>query len=45
MAVEVIYETHATTDTEQGVATGWLPGRLSEHGRRRSRYMRRLIRE
>lgn len=35
MAVEIIYETHSlTTDNEAGIATGWLPGQLSEHGRR-----------
>ena len=35
MAVLLTYETHATTeDNEQGVATGWLPGRLSPRGRR-----------
>lgn len=35
MAVELVYETHATTtDNEAGIATGWLPGRLSEAGRR-----------
>lgn len=29
-----MYETHAiTTDNEAGVATGWLPGRLSRRGR------------
>ena len=34
MAVEIIYETHATsTDNEAGIATGWLPGRLSALGR------------
>ncbi|MGI8854129.1 MAG: histidine phosphatase family protein [Thermomicrobiales bacterium] len=34
MAVEIIYETHSlTVDNETGVATGWLPGRLSEQGR------------
>ena len=34
MAVQLVYETHAiTTDNEAGVATGWLPGRLSERGR------------
>lgn len=34
MSVEVVYETHSvTTDNESGVATGWLPGRLSERGR------------
>src|SRR4051812_19249490 len=35
MTVEIIYETHSiTTDNEVGTATGWLPGRLSEDGRR-----------
>lgn len=34
MAVAVIYETHSITeDNENGIATGWLPGRLSERGR------------
>lgn len=34
MAVQLVYETHAiTTDNEVGIATGWLPGRLSERGR------------
>src|SRR5512143_1675868 len=34
MAVELVYETHAiTTDNEAGIATGWLPGRLSKAGR------------
>jgi broad specificity phosphatase PhoE len=34
MSVEIIYETHSvTTDNEAGIATGWLPGRLSEQGR------------
>lgn len=34
MAVDIVYETHAvTTDNEAGVATGWLPGRLSPQGR------------
>jgi broad specificity phosphatase PhoE len=38
MAVELIYETHATsTDNEAGIATGWLPGQLSETGRRQAR--------
>jgi broad specificity phosphatase PhoE len=32
--IEVVFETHSTTtDNEQGFATGWLPGRLSEVGR------------
>jgi broad specificity phosphatase PhoE len=34
MAIEIVYETHALTeDNERGIATGWLPGRLSERGR------------
>lgn len=34
MTVEIVYETHAITeDNENGIATGWLPGRLSERGR------------
>jgi len=34
MAVELVFETHATTeDNEAGIATGWLPGRLSRVGR------------
>lgn len=37
MTVEIIYETHSTTtDNEAGIATGWLPGRLSESGRRQA---------
>jgi alpha-ribazole phosphatase/probable phosphoglycerate mutase len=35
MPVEIIYETHSlTTDNEAGIATGWLPGQLSEEGRK-----------
>ena len=34
MAIEIVYETHSTSeDNERGRATGWLPGRLSEAGR------------
>lgn len=34
MSVEVVFETHAISeDNERGVATGWLPGRLSPRGR------------
>ncbi|GGV26937.1 alpha-ribazole phosphatase [Kitasatospora herbaricolor] len=37
MAVEIVYETHATTiDNVAGIATGWLPGQLSELGRRQA---------
>lgn len=33
MTVQLVYETHATTtDNEAGIATGWLPGRLSAFG-------------
>ncbi|HMJ00035.1 MAG TPA: histidine phosphatase family protein [Gaiellaceae bacterium] len=36
--IELVYETHSTTiDNETGVATGWLPGRLSERGRELAR--------
>jgi broad specificity phosphatase PhoE len=35
MAVEIVYETHSISeDNERGIATGWLPGRLSPEGRR-----------
>ena len=34
MPVEIIFETHSVTeDNERGIATGWLPGRLSDRGR------------
>jgi len=34
VSLELVYETHAiTTDNETGIATGWLPGELSERGR------------
>jgi hypothetical protein len=35
VVVEIVYETHSISeDNERGIATGWLPGRLSEEGRR-----------
>jgi 2,3-bisphosphoglycerate-dependent phosphoglycerate mutase len=38
MSVEVVYETHSTSeDNEAGIATGWLPGRLSVAGREQAR--------
>lgn len=38
MPVEIVYETHSlTTDNEAGLATGWLPGRLSKAGRKLAR--------
>ncbi len=34
MTIEVVFETHSISeDNERGVATGWLPGRLSADGR------------
>lgn len=34
MSVAIIYETHSISeDNERGIATGWLDGRLSAHGR------------
>lgn len=36
--LEIVFETHSTSeDNERGVATGWLPGRLSEHGKDQAR--------
>jgi 2,3-bisphosphoglycerate-dependent phosphoglycerate mutase len=38
VAIELVFETHSTTgDNEQGRATGWLPGRLSQQGRVQAR--------
>lgn len=38
MVVRLVYETHSiTTDNEAGIATGWLPGELSERGRAAAR--------
>lgn len=37
MAVNITYFVHCTTtDNEQGIATGWLPGELSEVGRQQA---------
>jgi 2,3-bisphosphoglycerate-dependent phosphoglycerate mutase len=34
VTIQIVFETHSTTeDNENGIATGWLPGRLSELGR------------
>jgi hypothetical protein len=36
--IELVIETHSTSvDNEQGRATGWLPGELSEQGRAQAR--------
>jgi Histidine phosphatase superfamily (branch 1) len=38
VGIAVVFETHSTSeDNEQGRATGWQPGRLSEQGRRQAR--------
>ena len=37
MAIQLVYETHSITeDNERGMATGWLPGRLSARGREKA---------
>jgi len=34
MAITIVFETHAwSEDNDRGIATGWLPGRLSARGR------------
>jgi broad specificity phosphatase PhoE len=36
--IELVYETHSiSVDNERGIATGWLPGELSEAGRQLAR--------
>jgi len=46
MPIEIVFETHALTeDNEQGNATGWLPGRLSEQGRANAAEMGRRRRD
>ena len=40
MSVELVYETHATSeDNERGIATGWLGGTLSQTGREQARQL------
>jgi 2,3-bisphosphoglycerate-dependent phosphoglycerate mutase len=40
MSVAVVYETHSTSvDNEEGIATGWLGGRLSATGREQARQL------
>lgn len=42
MAITLVFETHSiTVDNEQGRATGWLPGQLSERGRALARELGR----
>lgn len=39
-SIDIVYETHSTTEDNQcGIATGWLPGRLSSRGRDQARRM------
>lgn len=46
MAIELVFETHSTTvDNEQGHATGWLPGQLSEQGRTQAQQLGRRRRD
>jgi 2,3-bisphosphoglycerate-dependent phosphoglycerate mutase len=46
VAIEVVFEKHSTsTDNEQGIATGWLPGRLSERGKAQARELGRRRRD
>jgi broad specificity phosphatase PhoE len=40
LSVEVVFETHSTSvHNEQGIATGWLEGKLSETGRQQARQL------
>jgi broad specificity phosphatase PhoE len=40
MSVQVVYETHSTSeDNERGIGTGWLGGRLSPAGREQARQL------
>ena len=40
MAIKLVFETHAMTlDNDQGHATGWLPGQLSERGLEQARQL------
>ena len=46
MSVRLVYETHSiTTGNEAGIATGWLPGELSEAGRAAARQLGERRRE
>src|SRR5690348_17805086 len=46
MSIEIVFETHALSeDNERGIATGWLPGRLCEHGRANAADMGRRRRD
>jgi len=46
MSIEIVFETHALSeDNERGIATGWLPGRLSARGRELAARMGRRRRD
>jgi 2,3-bisphosphoglycerate-dependent phosphoglycerate mutase len=46
MTLSLVFETHSTTvDNERGVATGWMPGELSERGRSQAGELGRRLRE
>jgi broad specificity phosphatase PhoE len=46
MSIEIVFETHALSeDNERGIATGWLPGRLSAQGRSNAADMGRRRRD
>ena len=46
MTVTLVFETHSTTtDNERGIATGWLPGELSEAGIKNAKELGRRRRE
>jgi 2,3-bisphosphoglycerate-dependent phosphoglycerate mutase len=46
MSIEIVFETHALSqDNERGIATGWLPGRLSARGRANAADMGRRRRD
>jgi len=46
VTVHLVFETHATTvDNENGIATGWLPGELSEEGLDNARELGRRRRD
>jgi 2,3-bisphosphoglycerate-dependent phosphoglycerate mutase len=40
MSIDIVFETHSTTtDNENGIATGWFEGELSERGREQARQL------
>jgi alpha-ribazole phosphatase/probable phosphoglycerate mutase len=44
MAVKITYFVHGTTtDNEKDLATGWMPGELSELGKKQAKELGRLV--